>query len=270
MLGGEKNLKDTNSNPLGIAIKDKTTPISYTKTSKLVAALYMVTDIMDKEEPLRNKLRTTGTNIISDIYLIPINALPKILEIMSFLDIALVVNLISEMNAGILRNEFFELKKAIEESIQLPQSSFSDVNLADLFKSDFSLPSASLMNTKKDIESYGGPTRIGVQKGSTLMKALRGFSMSDRSMSDRKAMSDTTKSNTNQDFELIKKERQSQIITIIKDSQSGATITDIRTRATGSLLACGEKTLQRELVGMVKNGVLKKTGEKRWSRYFLA
>jgi len=33
---------------------------------------------------------------------------------------------------------------------------------------------------------------------------------------------------------------------------------------------CGEKTLQRELVSMVGDGVLKKSGEKRWSRYFLA
>ena len=32
---------------------------------------------------------------------------------------------------------------------------------------------------------------------------------------------------------------------------------------------CGEKTLQRELVSMAKDGVLNKTGEKRWSRYFV-
>jgi hypothetical protein len=31
----------------------------------------------------------------------------------------------------------------------------------------------------------------------------------------------------------------------------------------------GEKTLQRELVFMVNNGVLNKIGEKRWSRYFV-
>jgi hypothetical protein len=36
-----------------------------------------------------------------------------------------------------------------------------------------------------------------------------------------------------------------------------------------ALISCSEKTLQRELVSMVKNGVLDKMGEKRWSRYFL-
>jgi hypothetical protein len=53
-------------------------------------------------------------------------------------------------------------------------------------------------------------------------------------------------------------------------------ITDIRTKSNGhpdqfsAIVSCGEKTLQRELVSMVKDGVLKKLGEKRWSRYMLA
>jgi predicted HTH transcriptional regulator len=33
---------------------------------------------------------------------------------------------------------------------------------------------------------------------------------------------------------------------------------------------CSEKTIQRELVEMVAKGVLKKEGERRWSKYFLA
>ncbi len=33
---------------------------------------------------------------------------------------------------------------------------------------------------------------------------------------------------------------------------------------------CSEKTIQRELLGMVSSGILKKIGEKRWSRYSLA
>ena len=33
---------------------------------------------------------------------------------------------------------------------------------------------------------------------------------------------------------------------------------------------CSEKTIQRELLSMVKSGILKKEGEKRWSKYSLA
>jgi hypothetical protein len=33
---------------------------------------------------------------------------------------------------------------------------------------------------------------------------------------------------------------------------------------------CSEKTIQRELIVMLTSGVLKKEGERRWSKYFLA
>ena len=32
---------------------------------------------------------------------------------------------------------------------------------------------------------------------------------------------------------------------------------------------CSEKTIQRELLSLVSKGVLKKEGERRWSKYFL-
>ncbi len=270
------NLKDTGSS-LGITVKDTSAPISYNKTSKLITALYMVTDIMDKDEPMRNKLRTLGTGIISDMHSASGNALPKVSEIMSLLDIAGVVNMVSQMNLNILQKEFFELKKAIEESIDIPTSQYSEVSLSELFSSRFSLPSAAI-EEDKIAGTQGGHTRIGVQKGSTLMKALSDRNlMSDRQHLRPNAVSDRgTGQKKNQgighanfDFETLKKERRFQIISIIKTTAGGATITDIRTKATGTLATCGEKTLQRELIGMVKDGVLKKTGEKRWSRYFL-
>ena len=270
MFGDEKKLKDTTST-LGIVLKDNNTPISYTKTNKLITALYMVTDIMDKEEPLRNKLRTLGANIISDTYSILANILPKISEVMSFLDVAETVSLISEMNANILRQEFFELKQSVEESIQIPKPSYTEVNLSDLFKNDFSLPSERVSHT-----------HIGVQKGSTLLRALKdinsptrpaaSFAESRRGTAAKrveKSMSVRKTRQPNINFETLKRQRRNEIISIIKASPEGATITDIKSKAIGQLVSCGEKTLQRELVEMVKNGILKRTGEKRWSRYFL-
>ena len=66
-----------------------------------------------------------------------------------------------------------------------------------------------------------------------------------------------------------------KILNIIKTIGGSATIKDIKDRAkampeqAGLLVSCSEKTLQRELVSMVKDDVLNKTGEKRWSRYFM-
>ena len=245
MLRGDKNLKDSKVG-LDITIKDTYFSISYTKTNKLITALYMITDIIDKEEPLRNKLRTLGADIISDIHLlqlstnvgIPTEIWKKIGETVSFLNIAGAVNMISEMNCSILRKEFLALKQSLEESRQ--------TNLLEFFK-DENLAPLSTSTTK--FNSIGH-ARIGVQKGSTLMKALSRVEMSDRT-----------------NFNILKKQRRDEIILVIKNNANSATITDIRIKGQGSLVSCGEKTLQRELVSMVKDSVLYRVGSKRWSKY---
>lgn len=259
------NLKDTHSSPLGIVIKDTPNPIAYTKTNKLITALYMVTDIMDKDEPIRLKLRTLGADILSDMYTSPVKAIPKIKETLAFLDIAGMVNAISEMNAGILRKEFSELKQAIFDSNQPSATLHSELDLSEIFDEGFSLPSASFMTEKREVEDRVRSNSIGVQKGSTLLKALKNINVSDR----KNNVSDKGQT-LRPDFEFLKRQRKNDILAIIKSNPQGVTITDIKTKATGSLATCGEKTLQRELIGMLKDNLLKKTGEKRWSRYFLA
>ncbi len=272
MFRDEKNLKDSQANLL----KDTTMSapyqakgfhvgpvvLSYTKVDKLINALYMVTDIVDTAEPLRHKLRTAGVEIISDISSYPFNARPKIAQIMSFLDIASNMNIISEMNCNILRKEFTELDRSLQEATLGGTKSFNHPVDISLFfdKEDDEVGRQSSFGHRTYIETgeiSKGHTRIGVQKGSTLLKAL-----SDRT----KHLSDRKSKDIN-DFIIIKKQRQEEIIKSIKKNSGSATITDIKNNAEGSLMSCGEKTLQRELVNMVKIGVLDRTGEKRWSRY---
>lgn len=62
-----------------------------------------------------------------------------------------------------------------------------------------------------------------------------------------------------------KNSRQSAIIAILKRKKE-VMIKDISPLISG----CSEKTIQRELSTMVRAGILRKVGEKRWSRYFLA
>ncbi|MDR3519407.1 MAG: hypothetical protein P4L63_00745 [Candidatus Pacebacteria bacterium] len=291
MFGEEKNLKDSQKS------SEKDTFFiptlygqtgafhlgSYTKTHKLITALYMVTDIIDKDEPLRNKLRTLGTGIISDMHLVQQNntgytmsfIFNKVSEIMYFLDIASAVNIISEMNCNILRKEFFELNEAIKQSIdkdeiadrrQIDLSEFFKEEVSPLFKEeDIRRRTPALADVRRQVIGHHASTRIGVQKGSTLMKAL------NEKMSKR----NETSHNTSDVFDELKKERRDSIISIIKTIGTGATIKDIKDKAHAmpeqfkSLMSVSEKTLQRELVSMVQNGVLNKTGEKRWSRYFI-
>jgi len=286
MLTGDKNLKDpegklTASYEAG-SQNMSITVFSYTKTNKLITALYMVTDIIDKGEPLRNKLRTLGAGIISDMYLIQQNhaghiassdACSKISEIMSFLDIASAINIISEMNCNILRKEFSELDQSVKVSIGNIKSLNRQINLSKFFGE---------LSDKGQYQSIGHhrSTRIGVQKGSTLLKAL-----SDKThfMSNRNNVVNSKKNNLapyeaegfRVGFDILKKQRRDNIINIIKTIGESSSIKDIKDKVQANpeqahfLVSCGEKTLQREMVSMVKDGVLNKTGEKRWSRYFL-
>ncbi|OHA91519.1 MAG: hypothetical protein A2758_00155 [Candidatus Zambryskibacteria bacterium RIFCSPHIGHO2_01_FULL_49_18] len=62
-----------------------------------------------------------------------------------------------------------------------------------------------------------------------------------------------------------KNSRQSIIIGLLKRKKE-IMIKDVSPLISG----CSEKTIQRELLSMVAAGILKKIGEKRWSRYTLA
>ena len=285
-VNGSKNIKDVT-----LSLKDTAIFISYTKTNKLITALYMVTDILDNTEPLRYKMRVSGADVLSDIHLMSssnikdmgLKVISNINAILSFLDLSFTLGMISEMNVNILKKEFLALKSSLQESAVIPNSFMTGgQSLHDFFnevdenvieeKTEVRNPLFTRTpmfphdrNISQGHASSKMPTRIGVQKGSTLLRAL----------SDKMALDNHSKNIHKEEFELIKKERRNEILNIIKSfvlsngQAQGATITDINSKAQGHLKSMSEKTLQRELVSMVEDGVLYKTGAKRWSRYFV-
>jgi len=288
-LSGNKNLKDL-SNDLDVSVKDTHLSTSYTKTNKLIMALYMVTDIMDKEEPIRTKLRTLGVEILSDtISLSRFNLDKKVQEVLFLIDIVSAMNFISEMNCNILRKEFLALNASIKESFNKVGSLNRQINLSEFFQTSspakgrikegsdpLAFQALPLSRGRGNSKGHHGHTRIGVQKGSTLMKAL-----SDKThlLSNSNQASFSTDNINNVEpgsrnyFNMLKKQRRNDIVSIVKIIGNSATIKDIKDKVqttsdqSNSLIFCSEKTLQRELMSMTKDGVLYKTGEKRWSRY---
>lgn len=253
MLGDVKSHKNPIKDTATLPVQYESSGLrigSYLKLNKLIIALYMITDIMDKNEPLRLKLRELGSGIISDTFYFKgqtnfSNKLnDKVSEILSFLEIASSIGIISEMNASILMKEFLELRKSIFEFASKNDQQW----IEEFLKED---------DKKEEVKVSHSRTNIGVQKGSTLLKAL----------SDR--IPDLAHTNNN------KNKRRDAILSVIKDKSlnnidfPGMTITDIKSIGHNELSSCGEKTLQRELIAMVSDGILKKTGQKRWSRYSL-
>ena len=61
-----------------------------------------------------------------------------------------------------------------------------------------------------------------------------------------------------------KNKRQEDIISLLKE-RSDLSVKDF----TQIIKDCSEKTVQRELLELVEKGIVKKQGERRWSRYSL-
>lgn len=213
---------------------------AYSKLNKLITALYIVTDIMDSAEPIRLKLRTLGLEILSDINSISRSEMSeKIKTTLSFLDIALAIRLVSEMNFNILTKEFNELARSLQ-----PESEKNQVSPAWL--EEF-LDETPLL----DKEGVGGGN-------SNITTSPFGHSSSTRRREGELTPN------------ILKKQRREDIMKAIRANGGSATITEVKAKASPALASCGEKTLQRELVSMVKDNILKKEGSKRWSKYFLA
>jgi hypothetical protein len=238
----------------------------------------MVTDIIDKGEPIRNKLRSLGVEIISDMHSIPAEAGSRIAEAVSFLNIASAMNFISEMNCAILKKEFLELKSSIQEYTDMKPTWLADFFLhphSPLEKSDSKNARQQSIGHIDHSNGQQTRTRIGVQKGSTLLKAIKDMSNKVPAPYEAEGFRSGSDRSLADSFYILKKQRHNDIINVIKIIGESATIKDIKDKVQANpeqasfLVSCGEKTLQREMVSMVKDGVLNKTGKKRWSRYGL-
>lgn len=270
MAREDKSLTDLQL-PLDSSLKDSVSKsLSYSKINKLIVALYMVTDIMDRDEPLRLKLRTLGADVVSDIHTVTISStlhklVAKIEETLYFLNLGETMNLISAMNAGILKNEFYQLKESVLSILPDLQSAFTDL---------LTVPVSKPQKANFKGHSIGHrPINLGIQKAGNFMKVL---SNKVPDMSNTKNITDNNEQRLN-----LKKKRKDEILKVIRykaktsGEDKGLTITDIVITAKevkdvleiDAILSCGEKTLQRELVALVKENILVKTGSKRWSRY---
>jgi hypothetical protein len=246
----------SNKNPEPITFFEKNADFVYgfKKTEKLASAVYMVTNLFPENEPMRWSLRKKVSELLS--FVITYKDTPRsahanflqiiktqILEIVSLLEIGERGGLISAMNSSILREEFSNLVEVFETSVgagresfqsQIPQTFFDVARKESYIKDNNNLGSYSQSDT--NIRSIKSPSNDIKDKDIITDKGL--FKRSNRQ---------------NIILNLLKKKKEvtiKDIAQVIKD--------------------CSEKTIQRELISFIQAGVLKKTGERRWSKYSLA
>lgn len=241
------------------------------KCERLATAVYLVTNFLLDTEPLKIRLRTLSLDFVRDVSFARIGGHTteghnfdvlkgNVLETLALLELAFISGLLSEMNFTILKREYAALRDAIEIKKASHESRTDNILGETFFGSTFHTNEQA----HKDIFDKGHNNNS------------MSFTMSERNNNVRertpKPVESSSKMVLNARTPVVraasnnadKEARRSRILKLIKDSHE-VMVKDI----TVLFPDLSEKTLQRELVALVESGVLKKTGERRWSRYSL-
>ncbi|OGG55334.1 hypothetical protein A3D62_01790 [Candidatus Kaiserbacteria bacterium RIFCSPHIGHO2_02_FULL_49_11] len=224
---------------------------AYKRTERILTALYLVTNLVPEGEPARSLIRDKSLRLLSDILSLrsgfrlgdsSTNQLvAAIHEITSLLNILYAGGFISDMNTEVLKREYVNLILFLREA-ERDESGEGMTLREDYFEG--TLFSKFKGHNKGHQMSF--ISRSGMTKNVSRSKTLQG-------QSAKRAGAEVRHSS-----------RRDEIIKVVKDKKI-VSIKDIAEIVTG----CSEKTIQRELLALVESGVLKKTGERRWSTYSL-
>ncbi len=221
----------------------------FKKTEKITAGIYLVSGLLKDDEPLKWELRDRGMDLISSSFTASSNVpgdksaviqslFTAALETLSLLNVAKISNLISEMNHALLVREIDQVIALMRDRLAQNAESAGYVLSENFFKT----PSLFASGFRAATKTGDSALRPEQAKNSPEQAIHKGHS----NQSDKKS------------------QRQESIVGILK-SQSNLTIKDFSRIIKG----CSEKTIQRELLELVSKGVIKKEGERRWSRYSL-
>lgn len=240
------------------------------KAEKILAAMYLITNAIEDKEPLRFYIRESSLSFISHLFLL--KETPRtpsklfittfeslVADILSYLNLAVLSGNVSEMNAEIVKNQIQLVSELIQKRYQgsgyavaLPKGFFEgDDYLLDQAKqivTESQEPHSPVSHPVPEAKptGYKGHSNVLYNKMSDITPGP----------AEKKDIKDRS---------FVKGDRKEKIINLLKN-KSNLTINDF----TRVIKDCSEKTIQRELILMVNQGVLKKQGERRWSTYSLA
>jgi hypothetical protein len=287
-VGNQPDLILNAKEPISFFSKDKDFVFAHQKIAKLVAAVYMITNFLPNEEPIKWNLRNLcmkalhlNIDLKNNHTTNPIEKERELkelsLEIVSLLEVGMYAGLVSSMNLSILKKEFHGLLEHIEKTLGhsnisgpflgAPLVTSTNRETVDhvLHRSDEKFN----RNFARNKPVQGGPVS---KKGVNTIKDKMSVTNNDFYDNDSAQIPDEAesaqKSSKLKEFGPVavkKNKRQSIIIGILKRKK------EIDVKDVSQIIGdCSEKTIQRELLELVSTGILGKTGERRWTRYYLA
>lgn len=231
------------------------------KTVKIAKVLYLVTDIIDNEEEIKKSLRKIANALVIkdtfDTKKTFKEVALKLNNLKSLLELGVFSGVVSHMNAMILVREIDNILEVMfdekEQVGPVINKTFFSV------ERDFNQGEFSLTERDREVEQliHQGSRLKGHVKDSTKPN------MSFKSIGLSEVVADSYKKD-DEGFSGVESGRKDLILNIIKNKKE-VSIKDISSH----IKDVSEKTIQRDLTDMVDQGIIKKTGERRWSKYSL-
>ena len=221
------------------------------KVEKLIAATHLVTEFIKDENEIKWQMRKQSVILLS--YITDVVATPEprkrhhclvefksaAFQLATLCDVASVSKMVSEMNATLLKREFLALIERADAHL-----------VAGMLAGKGSSPTF-LASEYFEVGPAGTPFSKGHDKGHEMSfrKPVASSSTNPKVLRPTKSQSSNT-------------DRKTLILLLIKEKKEIG-IAD----AVHIMKGVSTKTVQRELTAMVGEGILKKEGDRRWSRY---
>lgn len=242
----------------------------------------MVSDFMNDSEPIKTEIRATGVSLIKDVLSLQMSdrgehykkiiiVRYKIAELQTMITLGRTIGMVSLMNSKLLDDELVSLSGALEHLRPVENiKSKSFILPENLFKEEFKKETVLADRNVTPIHTEKNDREYGVASPVTLgNSSFEKFSFEKNTIESRTSNVSSVPKRTDENVTIktdVKDSRRKEIMDTIKrqGEVSGVSIKDI----TKLFTDVSEKTIQRELTEMLQKGQIKKTGEKRWSRYY--
>jgi len=259
------------------------------RSSKIVTALYMVTDFLDTHDPLRDLVRGTMTTIMQKLFTLTHAHKTDRVEMLSDIDTMLYANIsyldviyqngfVSQMNYDVIAGEMNKLRRTINAQIKksLPYdkkinntTSVKNFTFSNKFFDQSTLPERNIKDINdvdqslKDIDLNVQSLEKTFKKKNDLAEKTK-TTQTEANESYKEYVSQVKKQSRIPKINEVKEERKENILKILKQKRN-ASINDI----CALFKDCSSKTIQRDLMELIDQGLVKKEGSRRWSKYNL-
>lgn len=248
------------------------------KLRRLVEGLYLVTSHLSDTEPLKNIIRTEAIKIINLSVKIKGDKLSdtnnvlyeeiiiNVASITSLLEVIAIAGMISEQNYYLISKELNTIFESLRDKLKdypNPDGSLA----ASFFKIEIDgidQQTGVIIkdNTIKDKEKNLDKDKTVLKNNNIEVQKIKQYTEENNNKNIYKK--DNDKDRSKKILRTVEKlDREKTVLNFFKDNRK-MTVKDISVL----LPQYGEKTIQREILRLVANGILSKSGKKRWALYF--